>query len=70
MPIANPTSAFFNASASAIEDPAIPIRPPFCLIPHTTNNRSSGVALAITRKFFFTLSNFDLSEKSILYSFN
>lgn len=57
IPIANPTSAFFNAGASLVPSPVTATTLSFSLSPTIKAYLSSGHDLAKTFKFFQILSN-------------
>lgn len=57
LPIAKPTSAFFNAGASFVPSPVTPTTFPLYLSPVTRQYLSSGLDLAKTSNLSFILSN-------------
>lgn len=57
IPIAKPTSAFFNAGASFVPSPVTATTSPLSLRPVTKAYLSSGLDLASTRNVSFSLSN-------------
>lgn len=58
IPIAKPTSAFFNAGASLVPSPVTAITWPNYFNPTIKRYLSSGDDLAITLKFYATISKF------------
>ena len=73
IPIANPTSAFFNAGASFVPSPVTATTCPLSINPVTNAYLSSGLLLANTSKCGYILSNSDglaiVSTLTSLFSF-